>query len=148
MIFFYTLVGSFGSLAYADSVGDSVISSIETKWIQQAVNLMIALHCLTTVTLTINTVNQEVEEWFRIPHGMWGGEFIWHASCKESISVLVDKWNLKFHRKYCNRANSKFSNVRRLIICKNSYAALWVIRILWVIRKFIRILSSFDMLFQ
>ena len=70
VIFFYTLVGSFGSLAYADSVGDSVISSIETKWIQQAVNLMIALHCLTTVTLTINTVNQEVEEWFRIPHGM------------------------------------------------------------------------------
>ncbi|KAI6243507.1 Aa-trans domain-containing protein [Aphelenchoides fujianensis] len=58
---------------YGDSLRDSVINSIQTPWIQQAVNMMIAAHCILNVALTFNPLNQEVEEYFGIPQG-----FGWH----------------------------------------------------------------------
>lgn len=66
-IFNFTAV-SLGGFVYGNSLRDSVINSIQTVWIQQAVNLMITAHCLLTITLIINPLNQEVEELFAVPH--------------------------------------------------------------------------------
>lgn len=59
----------FGALTYGDSLRESVINSIQTIWIQQAINVMILAHCLLTFTLIINPLNQEVEEYFGVPQG-------------------------------------------------------------------------------
>ena len=37
---------SMGGFVYGNSLRDSVINSLQTVWIQQAVNLMITAHCL------------------------------------------------------------------------------------------------------
>uniref|UniRef100_A0A915CZ94 Amino acid transporter transmembrane domain-containing protein n=1 Tax=Ditylenchus dipsaci TaxID=166011 RepID=A0A915CZ94_9BILA len=64
---FNYLVVTISSLSYGNSLRDSVINSMQTLWLQQTVNLMITLHCLLTVTLVINPLNQSVEELFQIP---------------------------------------------------------------------------------
>ncbi|KAI1717414.1 transmembrane amino acid transporter protein domain-containing protein [Ditylenchus destructor] len=58
-----------GGWTYGDSLRESVINSIQTFWIQQAINVMITAHCLLTVTLLINPLYQEAEELFKIPQG-------------------------------------------------------------------------------
>ncbi|CAD5213192.1 unnamed protein product [Bursaphelenchus okinawaensis] len=65
---FYAPVVIIAYLTYGDSLRDSIIPSIQTSWIQQAVNMMIAAHCILTLTLMINPLNQETEEFFDIPH--------------------------------------------------------------------------------
>jgi hypothetical protein len=67
---FYVLAGGFGGLTYGNSLRDSVVNSIQTPWLQQAANLMLALHCLLTVTLYMNPLNQQVEDWCKCPHGL------------------------------------------------------------------------------
>lgn len=46
----------------------SVISSIQTVWIQQTTNVLIAIHCVLTLTIVLNPLNQEIEEYFKVPH--------------------------------------------------------------------------------
>lgn len=58
-----------GSRTYGDSLRDSVINSLQTQWIQSAVNVFITLHILFTLIILFNPVNQDVEELFRIPQG-------------------------------------------------------------------------------
>lgn len=58
-----------GSLTYGDSLQDSVINSIQTQWIQSAVNIFITLHIIFTLVIMSNPLNQEVEEMFGIPQG-------------------------------------------------------------------------------
>lgn len=59
------------ALSYGNSLRDSVINSIQTLWIQETVNAMITLHCLLTVTLVINPLNQSAEDLFKIPQGIF-----------------------------------------------------------------------------
>lgn len=49
-------------VTYGDSLRGTVIESIQTKWIQQLINLMIIAHCFLCFPLMINPVNQEFEE--------------------------------------------------------------------------------------
>ena len=70
VLLFYVFVSSFGALSYGNSLRDSIINSLQTQWLQQAANLMIAAHCLLVITLYINPLNQEVEDWFKIPQGI------------------------------------------------------------------------------
>ncbi|KAI1721805.1 transmembrane amino acid transporter protein [Ditylenchus destructor] len=67
-LFNYGVV-TMSALSYGNSLRDSVINSIQTLWIQETVNAMITLHCLLTVTLVINPLNQSAEDLFRIPQG-------------------------------------------------------------------------------
>ncbi|KAI1697251.1 transmembrane amino acid transporter protein domain-containing protein [Ditylenchus destructor] len=64
---FYTPVSIMGYLTYGDSLGDSIINSLQTKWIQQTVNMLITVHCILTLTIVFNPINQEAEEFFQIP---------------------------------------------------------------------------------
>lgn len=56
-----------GAFVYGDSMRQVVIFSIQETKIQQAINIMIAAHCLLTFTLIINPLNQEIEELFNLP---------------------------------------------------------------------------------
>ncbi|KAI1704148.1 transmembrane amino acid transporter protein [Ditylenchus destructor] len=61
------MLSIFAVLTYGDSLRDSVVTSMQTFWIQQALLLMITVHCVMTVTLIINPLNQSAEELFKIP---------------------------------------------------------------------------------
>ncbi|TKR87055.1 hypothetical protein L596_011525 [Steinernema carpocapsae] len=63
----YIPVCVIGYLTYGDSLRDSIINSIQTVWIQQAINLLITIHCILTLTIVFNPINQEVEEIFKVP---------------------------------------------------------------------------------
>ncbi|CAD5221411.1 unnamed protein product [Bursaphelenchus okinawaensis] len=52
---------------YGDSVKDSIINSIQNKWLQVGINIMITLHCILTITIASNPLNQEAEETFKVP---------------------------------------------------------------------------------
>uniref|UniRef100_A0A914HYS4 cystathionine gamma-lyase n=1 Tax=Globodera rostochiensis TaxID=31243 RepID=A0A914HYS4_GLORO len=68
----YVPISFFGYYVYGDSLHDSIISSIQTTPIQQFANLFIALHCILTLTIVINPLNQEIEHILDIPH-----QFCW-----------------------------------------------------------------------
>ncbi|KAK5964634.1 Vacuolar amino acid transporter 4 [Trichostrongylus colubriformis] len=57
-----------GYLTYHDAIRDSIIPSIQTVWIQQAINILITVHCILTLTIVFNPLNQELEDLFRCPH--------------------------------------------------------------------------------
>ncbi|KAI1720752.1 transmembrane amino acid transporter protein domain-containing protein [Ditylenchus destructor] len=63
----YTPVSIMGYLTYGDSLRDSIINSLQTKWIQQTVNMLITIHCILTLTIVFNPINQEAEEYFQVP---------------------------------------------------------------------------------
>jgi vesicular inhibitory amino acid transporter len=63
----YAPVCIMGYITYGDSLRDSVINSIQTQWIQQAVNLLITVHCILTLTIIFNPLNQEVEDLLHVP---------------------------------------------------------------------------------
>uniref|UniRef100_A0A914ZAC8 Amino acid transporter transmembrane domain-containing protein n=1 Tax=Panagrolaimus superbus TaxID=310955 RepID=A0A914ZAC8_9BILA len=64
----YSPVSLMGFLTYGDSLRDSVINSIQIQWIQQAVNLLITVHCILTLTIVLNPLNQDIEDLFHVPH--------------------------------------------------------------------------------
>ncbi|KIH42591.1 hypothetical protein ANCDUO_27424 [Ancylostoma duodenale] len=57
-----------GYLTYHDAIRDSIIPSIQTVWIQQACNILITIHCILTLTIVFNPLNQEIEDLFGCPH--------------------------------------------------------------------------------
>ncbi|TKR87045.1 hypothetical protein L596_011518 [Steinernema carpocapsae] len=63
----YIPVCIIGYMTYGDSLRDSIINSIQTNWIQQAINILITVHCILTLTIVFNPLNQEAEEIFRVP---------------------------------------------------------------------------------
>ncbi|KAK0411716.1 hypothetical protein QR680_005803 [Steinernema hermaphroditum] len=63
----YLPVCIMGYVTYGSSLRDSIINSIQTNWIQQAINMLITIHCILTLTIVFNPINQEAEEIFRVP---------------------------------------------------------------------------------
>ncbi|CAI5450174.1 unnamed protein product [Caenorhabditis angaria] len=63
----YIPVCIMGYVVYGDSLRDSIIPSIQTVWIQQVINILITVHCILTLTIVFNPLNQEVEEFFDVP---------------------------------------------------------------------------------
>jgi len=64
----YYPVSAIGYMTYGDSLRDSVINSLQTIRIQQAINILITVHCLLTLTIVFSPINQEMEEFFKVPH--------------------------------------------------------------------------------
>lgn len=58
-----------GAITYGDSLGDSIINSLQTRWIQSAVNIFITLHIIFTLIIMFNPLNQDIEEALKVPHG-------------------------------------------------------------------------------
>uniref|UniRef100_A0A8R1TIX4 Aa_trans domain-containing protein n=1 Tax=Onchocerca volvulus TaxID=6282 RepID=A0A8R1TIX4_ONCVO len=97
----YLPVSLLGYAAYGNSLHDSVINSIQlndlffifdfkyllifsTGWIRQFANLFIAIHCILTLTVVINPLNQEVENLVKAPH-----HFGWHRVFIRTIVILT-----------------------------------------------------------
>ncbi|CEF59362.1 Amino acid transporter, transmembrane family-containing protein [Strongyloides ratti] len=64
----YIPVTVLGYMVYGDSVQDSIISSLQIPLLQNIANAFIAIHCILTLTIVINPLNQEVEHYLDIPH--------------------------------------------------------------------------------
>ncbi|VDM07296.1 unnamed protein product [Wuchereria bancrofti] len=74
----YLPVSILGYVTYGNSLHDSVINSI------QCANLFIAVHCILTLTIVINPLNQEVENFVNAPH-----HFGWHRIIIRTIVLLA-----------------------------------------------------------
>ncbi|KAL3078721.1 hypothetical protein niasHT_029360 [Heterodera trifolii] len=88
-VFNFTTVIVCGTV-YGNSIRESVINSIQTVWIQQAINLMITAHCLLTVTLLINPLNQEMEEVFSVPHDFGWKRVVLRSSVMAVIVLTAE----------------------------------------------------------
>ncbi|KAI6184738.1 Amino acid transporter, transmembrane family-containing protein [Aphelenchoides bicaudatus] len=64
---FYIIVMVTGTLVYANSLRYSIINSLQTPWIQQTANILIAIHCILSTLIMINPLNLEAEEFFGAP---------------------------------------------------------------------------------
>uniref|UniRef100_A0AC35U4P4 Aa_trans domain-containing protein n=1 Tax=Rhabditophanes sp. KR3021 TaxID=114890 RepID=A0AC35U4P4_9BILA len=68
VILMYAPVTILGYITYGNSVQNSIISSLQTPLLQNIANAFIAIHCLLTVNITINPLNQELEHVLETPH--------------------------------------------------------------------------------
>uniref|UniRef100_A0A8R1EV20 Aa_trans domain-containing protein n=1 Tax=Caenorhabditis japonica TaxID=281687 RepID=A0A8R1EV20_CAEJA len=57
-----------GYFVYGDTVGEAIIPSLQVQWIQQTVNLMIAVHVITTIVIVMSPPIQQVEQILKVPH--------------------------------------------------------------------------------
>lgn len=66
----YLTVAVLAFLTYGGSLGDSVIPSLQIKWIQQTTNVLVTLHLILAVTIYFNPLNQGIEELLKVPQRM------------------------------------------------------------------------------
>ncbi|KAK6030356.1 transmembrane amino acid transporter protein, partial [Ostertagia ostertagi] len=76
IVIYYVTVAVMGYSIYGASVGDAIIPSVQLQWVQQTVNMMIALHVITTIVIVFSPLTQQVEEILRIPHHFGWQRFI------------------------------------------------------------------------
>lgn len=55
-------------MTYGNSLRESILNSVQNTALQQGANILITLHCILTLTIVFNPLNQEAEEIFGIPH--------------------------------------------------------------------------------
>ncbi|VDK58862.1 unnamed protein product [Anisakis simplex] len=68
LILIYVPVSVVGYLTYGNSIQSSIINSIQVLPIQQIVNVFITIHCVLTLTIVFNPLNQDAEEVVNAPH--------------------------------------------------------------------------------
>ncbi|WKY10280.1 hypothetical protein Q1695_002546 [Nippostrongylus brasiliensis] len=68
LLFIYGPIAILGFFTYHDSIRDSILPSIQTIWIQETCNVLITIHCILTLIIMINPLNQDLEELFHCPH--------------------------------------------------------------------------------
>ncbi|KAL3984839.1 Transmembrane amino acid transporter family protein [Acanthocheilonema viteae] len=64
----YTPVCILAYLTYGNSLRESILNSVQNTALQQGANILITLHCILTLTIVFNPLNQEAEEIFGVPH--------------------------------------------------------------------------------
>ncbi|WKY08811.1 hypothetical protein Q1695_001750 [Nippostrongylus brasiliensis] len=67
LLFIYGPIAVLGFFTYHDAIRDSILPSIQTLWIQQTCNVLITIHCILTLIIVINPLNQDLEELFHCP---------------------------------------------------------------------------------
>uniref|UniRef100_A0A1I7VR81 Aa_trans domain-containing protein n=1 Tax=Loa loa TaxID=7209 RepID=A0A1I7VR81_LOALO len=64
----YTPVCILAYMTYGNSLRESILNSVQNTALQQGANILITLHCILTLTIVFNPLNQEAEEMFGVPH--------------------------------------------------------------------------------
>ncbi|VDM22052.1 unnamed protein product [Wuchereria bancrofti] len=64
----YTPVCVLAYMTYGNSLRESILNSVQNTALQQGANILITLHCILTLTIVFNPLNQEAEEIFSVPH--------------------------------------------------------------------------------
>uniref|UniRef100_A0A0R3RKB9 Aa_trans domain-containing protein n=1 Tax=Elaeophora elaphi TaxID=1147741 RepID=A0A0R3RKB9_9BILA len=64
----YTPVCILAYMTYGNSLRESILNSVQNTALQQGANVLITLHCVLTLTIVFNPLNQEAEEIFGVPH--------------------------------------------------------------------------------
>ncbi|GMR54213.1 hypothetical protein PMAYCL1PPCAC_24408, partial [Pristionchus mayeri] len=69
IIIMYLPISVYGYIVYGDSLtGGSIIPSLQLKWVQTAVNILITLHVVFTEIIVISPLTLTLEELFKIPN--------------------------------------------------------------------------------
>ncbi|KAE9415653.1 hypothetical protein Angca_002669, partial [Angiostrongylus cantonensis] len=79
VIILYMPLSVFGYVVYGRSLESSVIYSIQTVInfsLELGANLMIAIHCIMTLVIVINPLNQEVEHYLKVSHAFGKGRVL------------------------------------------------------------------------
>ncbi|KHJ89785.1 hypothetical protein OESDEN_10381 [Oesophagostomum dentatum] len=76
VVMLYMPLSIFGYVVYGAALESSVIYSVQTSFLQLGANLMIAVHCIMTLVIVINPLNQEVEHYLKISHGFGVGRVL------------------------------------------------------------------------
>nr|CDJ93825.1 Amino acid transporter domain containing protein [Haemonchus contortus] len=76
VVLLYMPLSVMGYVVYGSSLESSVIYSIQTGYLQLGANLMIAVHCIMTLVIVINPLNQEVEHYLKISHSFGTGRVV------------------------------------------------------------------------
>lgn len=79
----YMPMSIFTNITYGDYISPSIINMLQTLWIQQTVNIMIILHCMTAFILLINPLTQQMEDIFKAPH-----ELSWRRVLIRSVVLI------------------------------------------------------------
>lgn len=80
----YTPVCILAYLTYGNSMQASIINSVQNTGLQQGANILITLHCILTLTIVFNPLNQEAEEIFGVPH-----HFCWQRALVRTGMMLA-----------------------------------------------------------
>lgn len=96
IFFLYTPVCIMGYITYGNSLRSSIINSLQITGIQQAVNIFITVHCILTLTIVFNPLNQDIEELFRIPQRTYLLRFYpKNEKCLSTTVVSPLQWLIK-----------------------------------------------------
>lgn len=76
VVLLYMPLSVAGYVVYGGSLESSVIYSVQTGWLQLGANLMIAVHCIMTLVIVINPLNQEVEHYLKVSHSFGTGRVL------------------------------------------------------------------------
>lgn len=87
---FYVPVCTVSYMTYGDSLRDSIINSLQVEWIQRAVNMLITIHCILTLTIVLNPLNQDVEEIFNVPQEFCSKRVIVRVSMMVAVVFMVN----------------------------------------------------------
>ncbi|CAJ0959221.1 unnamed protein product, partial [Mesorhabditis belari] len=90
MAVMYFPVCIMGYIVYGNSVQDSIINSIQLTGIQQAINILITVHCILTLTIVFNPLMQEVEEIFRVPQHFGIGRVVVRSGIMVCVVIVAE----------------------------------------------------------
>ncbi|CAJ0605895.1 unnamed protein product [Cylicocyclus nassatus] len=76
VVMLYMPLSVLGYVVYGAALESSIIYSVQTNFLQLGANLMIAVHCIMTLVIVINPLNQEVEHYLKVSHTFGTGRVL------------------------------------------------------------------------
>ncbi|GMS82501.1 hypothetical protein PENTCL1PPCAC_30313, partial [Pristionchus entomophagus] len=88
VVMLYMPLSTISFWVYGNSMESSVIYSVQTYWLQCFANFMIAVHCILTLVIVVNPVNQELEHFFKVAHHFGKGRVALRTSVLAAVCFV------------------------------------------------------------